>query len=645
MKKHYLKISITIALVLILSLIWVNPAHAFLGIGSFTAGAINFVLGSILNFFTYVAGLILTLAAFLTNWSLNLNSLILGTDANPNTLVQTGWAISRDLANLGFVLAIILISFATILRIQTYEAKKLISRLVIAALLVNFSLVIAGVFIDFSGMLTNFFLNAATGNNPAEFATGMQEALGTHRLMDTSKTADDIKTITAGATAAFMQYAASLAFIIFFTLCSAIAFLGLAIMFLIRYITLTILLIVAPLAWAFWVLPDLEHLWKKWWSEFMRWIFFAPAASFFLYMAFKLATQGSNLALNDPQGALSAGLIINNFGQTVGKMIAVIGLLIGGLIAADKVGKDVGVGTLNMAKGASKMVTGGTAKLVGGGFRQASQLGYKPETIDPKTGQRIAGGGWLQRQTARFTGIPLVGGAARTVNQWAATSRESQKETFSKELTELAKDKTAFINAGKDPLRMKDDAFASQYVKVAAEKGMLKDMEKYNPDALKAGVQAARREGSEKELYKKNPSLAKMARPEGEDPNIARTEVRSAVNGLSVEDLNKLSAENFETPEIAFGLSNAHLKHIAQNATLEQEEALERTLEKWKKEIPATDAEKGGAEWESLSPELKVSYRRGITRLDNMRNNNPASQVPKQPQAAKPTLLSKVSYL
>jgi hypothetical protein len=53
-------------------------------------------------------------------------------------------------ANLGFVLFIILIALATIVRYQDYEAKKLLPRLIAAAILVNFSIAIPTVILNFT---------------------------------------------------------------------------------------------------------------------------------------------------------------------------------------------------------------------------------------------------------------------------------------------------------------------------------------------------------------------------------------------------------------------------------------------------------------------------------------------------------------
>src|SRR3989338_3340136 len=62
--------------------------------------------------------------------------------------VQSTWVIMRDFVNMFFVFALLLIAFSTILRLRQYEAKQLLPKLVLYAVLVNFSLTICGLFID-----------------------------------------------------------------------------------------------------------------------------------------------------------------------------------------------------------------------------------------------------------------------------------------------------------------------------------------------------------------------------------------------------------------------------------------------------------------------------------------------------------------
>lgn len=75
--------------------------------------------------------------------------------------VQIIWKTSRDLANLGIVLGFVLVAIATILKIEKYSWEKMLWRLVLVALLINFSLVLCGMFVDLSNFLTFYFISGA----------------------------------------------------------------------------------------------------------------------------------------------------------------------------------------------------------------------------------------------------------------------------------------------------------------------------------------------------------------------------------------------------------------------------------------------------------------------------------------------------
>ena len=62
--------------------------------------------------------------------------------------VVKGWAIVRDLCNMFFILILLVIAFATILRVEGYDIKKMVPKLIIMAILINFSKTICGLIID-----------------------------------------------------------------------------------------------------------------------------------------------------------------------------------------------------------------------------------------------------------------------------------------------------------------------------------------------------------------------------------------------------------------------------------------------------------------------------------------------------------------
>lgn len=242
-------------------------------IGGITAGGINLIFQGVNNIIGFIGSSLFSLGGALTNLTLSLNFDILN-----NPMIDVGWGISRDLANLGFVLFIIIIAIATILRIQQYEAKSTLGKLIAVALLVNFSLLFAGVFIDFSNMLTKYFIQSITSSGVTGLGPSLANAFGIQNLLSV-KDATEIGPMLA-LKGQYMVITSGL-FVAAFTFLGALSLLALAVMFLVRYVILSILLILVPLAFLFIILPATKNLWDKWSKEFMKWIIFAPAASFF----------------------------------------------------------------------------------------------------------------------------------------------------------------------------------------------------------------------------------------------------------------------------------------------------------------------------------------------------------------------------
>src|SRR3989338_1860877 len=210
-----------------------------------TLSAIMTVLSPVFFIIGFIASWFVTIGGSLTNWALDLNRMVL-----QSPTVKIGWTVSRDIANLGFVLAIILIAFATILRFENYGMKKALSKLIIAALLINFSLVIAGVFMDFSGVLTNFFIDKATNYDSAQLGAGLANAFKVQTILQPKSDLAEIQNQIQGMDEDFNGYVTfitSQAFITIFTAIVAISLMSLAAMLYIRYIALTILLVLAPL--------------------------------------------------------------------------------------------------------------------------------------------------------------------------------------------------------------------------------------------------------------------------------------------------------------------------------------------------------------------------------------------------------------
>ncbi|MDP3052731.1 MAG: hypothetical protein Q8N22_02095 [bacterium] len=321
---------------------------------SLTIIGISLIAGSIASIAVQIGG-------FLSNFALSLNFAVI-----QNPIIDVGWKITRDLANLGFVLFIIIIAIATILRMQQYEAKSTLGKLIAVALLVNFSLMFAGVFIDFSNMLTKYFISNITGAGVGGLGTSLAAAFNVGQFLGVKDAADFAANILTFSGA--VKIIAGLVFAVVFTLLVALCLIAVAAMFILRYLNLSVLLVLVPLACLSMILPSTESMWKEWWKNFIKWIIFAPVASFFFYLAVYLAnnyktfTGGISLdaqgvgKLNDLMGF--GGTPMKDFAGSVINLVIVGGFLMFGLIISDKMGIGGAKTFLNVASAAGKGIKG-----------------------------------------------------------------------------------------------------------------------------------------------------------------------------------------------------------------------------------------------------------------------------------------------
>ena len=74
-----------------------------------------------------------------------------------SVFIPMAWAVVRDLSNIFFILILLYIAIQTILGIG-HETKKMIAKVVIIALLINFSMFFTKVVIDSSNIFPNFLI-------------------------------------------------------------------------------------------------------------------------------------------------------------------------------------------------------------------------------------------------------------------------------------------------------------------------------------------------------------------------------------------------------------------------------------------------------------------------------------------------------
>ncbi len=442
-------------------------------------------------------------------------------------IVQLGWQITRDITNMFFVLILLIIAFATILRVETYGMKQILWKLVAAAILINFSLVIAAAVIDFSQVLTDFFYQEIKeGVGISAQIAGVIKIQKTWELNDDANLGEKL---AAGISGVFMVIFASFLGIIL-TLVVTIA-IGLGAFFLIvRLLYLWFLLILAPIAWLLWVLPATKHLFQQWWDSFLKWSFFAPIYTFFVYLAIKAGEGGafSSIIQQETENIIDA----EGFSATVGaalaaqprlllQFIAIVGILFGGLIVAQKMGVYGASGTIGLAKRAGK----GTANWAG----KKIQVKTSPQAqkIGSAVQRRFAGGTKEQRILARpFRALgekerAALGESEKKYKGWTSTNLKSQFESVD------ARDKAAIA-------------------KILAERGDFSEdkgvgfRDSHITDALKV----AKRYEQHGAVLKSRPDLAPLVKDQKDSNQQAIEKVVSKMKPADTEKLQDKSLNN-----------------------------------------------------------------------------------------------------
>ena len=531
--KNWKVVLIVLLGVLIFGIGQVKIAHAWslFSIADITANAISAVAQGVGYFFGFIAGVFMTIAGYLVTLALNINFALL-----KSPVVQTGWQIVLNFTNLGFVLAIIVMAFATIFRVQSYAMKKTLWKLIVAALLVNFSLVIAGAFINISDIFSNFFLKQGGIKDPLEWSKAFAAMFRAQALLKVGETiaAQGFVDTATGAIntfgAAGLQAIASVFFIDLFTVLACLTLLATAVMLLIRYVFLGILLLLSPIVWLLWIFPGTQHLWQKWWSQFLRWTFFAPIMLFFISLSLYAMKNQPEAVRQFTQNSAAVANVQLTFGvEVIGEMIIVIGLVMGGLFAANS----LGITFASTAYGWARSIGKGFGGWVG---RKGIRAGTFPFRAEP--GRKLVEGmqkaGLKGGRVAKFVTSPVrmlgtaIGGAAgigvtqgeKLVTQAEGKLKKLQSKQIGLGLSTMSNEEQI---AGLNVLRERKDLDSVPYLEryltekkkkvftAYGREGNFGDLEKAT--GLTAQAVEAAKKGDEKGTYDELAKLYQGMRP------------------------------------------------------------------------------------------------------------------------------------
>lgn len=398
-------------------------------------GVVSVIFGLLANIAGTITGALLGMAVIIFNWVISpgfislsyTNAGLRAGDANFNNFVSVGWELTRSFTNIIFVIAMIIIGIGTALRMSNYQMQKTLPLLIIIALLINFTPVILGLIIDGSNIVMNFFVSGGFegGNSFANFATRQWSSIGSLvgglKFWDPTSSNEAIAAAVGSIT------------LVFFNLIAAILYLVFAFLFIIRYLALWVLVILSPLAFACYVLPNTRGIWTQWWKTFTQWMLFGIIMGFFLYLGdhfIVLATSknflGGGTGAGESAGAPGLAGIVNSI---LPYMISIVLLFIG--LALSLAGAPAGASAI--LKGGERAIKQASTIARREGWRATKGLARAPGRVISRSTERYKTArvmGRSRREAFGAAAMRPVRETARAVKGWKPPLPEAPVEKY-----------------------------------------------------------------------------------------------------------------------------------------------------------------------------------------------------------------------
>ncbi|MEK7557763.1 MAG: hypothetical protein AAB530_00970 [Patescibacteria group bacterium] len=274
------------------------------------------ILGHLVSAIISALGLILTVLIKILIWVCKQNDFI------GSAAVSNGWKIVRDFCNMFFILILLIISFATMLRMPNYEWKKLLPKLLLMAILINFSKTICGLIIDAAQVIMWTFVNGFKAMGEGNLVS----MLGLKEIYSVDAEAANVNTFSV-----FGSYVLALIYV----LISLVVITIMIAVLVMRMVMLWIYIVLSPLAYLLAAFPAGQSYSQQWWKEFTNNVIVGPVLAFFIWLSFASA----NGLVPDSAGVvLNAGITQAGSTDSMIKFIISIGMLLGGLMITQQIG-------------------------------------------------------------------------------------------------------------------------------------------------------------------------------------------------------------------------------------------------------------------------------------------------------------------
>lgn len=302
---------------------------------------------------------IFNLASIMMDKAVDFSIRDFNTNIDKIGIIEQGYKMVLNLTNMIFIFILLYVAIGVILQFNASNVKKLLTHIIVAALLINFSLFMTKVIIDASNIFAMGFYNGIqtevrddeTGKilSVGSISAAMMNGL---RISSIFQSKDSIITKVDESkglnhlTITMVQFGGSALLLV-----TSFVYFAVAILFIMRFVTLLFYMIFSPVAFLGYVFPELEEYSKKWWKGLQNQALFAPVFMFMIYLIASMISSGKlweisggdfsgNATLFDAFGSsfMVAYPVMINYG-------ILIAMMIGALITSKtmaKTGSDVG---------------------------------------------------------------------------------------------------------------------------------------------------------------------------------------------------------------------------------------------------------------------------------------------------------------
>ncbi len=262
--------------------------------------------------------------------------------------VEIGWVLVRDLSNIFFVVSLLVIAFATVFNVESYHYKKMLPKLIIMAVLVNFSKTICGLIIDFAQVVMMTFVHSfeSISRGNLAFGFGLDQMLA---IIDGSQNNVNVDFSSGSIVASYI-----LAVLYLIVALGVVGTMLIIIVF--RIIMIWALVVLSPIAFMASAVPGGEKYSGQWWSEFTKNVISGPFLAFFFWLSMLVLYKSNGLngatvinieTVNPNETAITQTGTSNTMAATVTKIstgpaifnyIVSISLLIASMVLSQQLG-------------------------------------------------------------------------------------------------------------------------------------------------------------------------------------------------------------------------------------------------------------------------------------------------------------------